>query len=49
MRVPFIVGGNPTPTCAGPDCRSSLGVSIPPIPLSKARRRLYWYNEKLDR
>ncbi len=49
LTVPFLLGGNPSSGCVGPDCRSSLGGTRPPIPISPTRRRLYWYLEKLDK
>ena len=49
LMVPFLLGGNPSSTCVGPDCRSSLGGTRPPIPINATRRRLYWYLDKLDK
>ncbi|HEX8011783.1 MAG TPA: pilus assembly protein PilY [Casimicrobiaceae bacterium] len=49
LVVPFLLGGNPSPDCNGPDCRSSLGGSRPTIPINPTRRRLYWYLDKLDK
>ena len=45
---PFLLGGNPTPGCTGVDCRSGLGGTKPPIPISPVRSRLYWYMQKHD-
>ena len=47
--VPFLLGGNPSATCSGPDCRSGLGGSRPEIPINPTRRRLYWYIDKFDK
>jgi type IV pilus assembly protein PilY1 len=44
----YLLGGNPTPGCSGPDCRSSLGGTRPPIPISPIRSRVYWYTQKHD-
>ena len=49
LFVPFLLGGNPSPTCSGPDCRSGLGGTRPSIPISPTRRRLYWYIDKYDK
>jgi type IV pilus assembly protein PilY1 len=49
LTVPFLLGGNPSKDCVGPDCKSSIGGTRPPIPISPTRRRLYWYQEKLDK
>jgi type IV pilus assembly protein PilY1 len=49
LFVPFLLGGNPSPTCSGPDCRSALGGTRPSIPISPTRRRLYWYIDKYDK
>lgn len=49
LFVPFLLGGNPSPTCNGPDCRSALGGTRPPIPISPTRRRLYWYLNNFDK
>jgi type IV pilus assembly protein PilY1 len=49
LFVPFLLGGNPSPTCSGPDCRSGLGGTRPSIPISPTRRRLYWYLDKFDK
>jgi len=49
LFVPFLLGGNPSPTCSGPDCRSALGGTRPPIPISPTRRRLYWYLNNFDK
>jgi type IV pilus assembly protein PilY1 len=46
---PFLVGGNPSTTCTGPDCRSALGGTKPVIPISPTRRRLYWYLNNYDK
>ena len=44
---PFIIGGgNPDTTCVGPDCKSALGGLKPSIPISGARKRTYWYQER---
>jgi type IV pilus assembly protein PilY1 len=45
--VPFLLGGNPG-ACSGPDCKSSLGGTKPPIPISPTRSRVYWYMQKHD-
>jgi type IV pilus assembly protein PilY1 len=47
--LPFLLGGgNPSPTCEGPDCTSSIGGGKPPIPVPPVRRRVYWYMDKHD-
>ncbi len=50
IDLPFVIGaGDPVlKTCVGPDCKSSIGAIKPDIPLSPARRRIYWYLEKHD-
>jgi type IV pilus assembly protein PilY1 len=49
ITVPFCLGcGNPSPSCTGPDCTSSLGGGIPPITVSPVRKRVYWFLDKHD-
>ena len=50
VDLPFVIGaGDPAnKTCIGPDCKSSIGAIRPSIPLSPARRRIYWYLDKHD-
>lgn len=46
VTIPFLIGGgNPDPTCTGPDCKSALGGLKPPIPIVPTRTRTYWYRE----
>ena len=49
LFVPFLLGGNPSLTCSGPDCRSALGGTRPSIPINPTRRRLYWYLNNFDK
>ena len=50
VNLPFVIGaGDPSnKTCVGPDCKSSIGAIKPVIPVSAARRRIYWYLDKHD-